>query len=85
MTEKRRGKPPLGSRFAFFRQSNYRGLSAQGLLGARMRRLRQGVRLQRPQARGLSGINRGALRLVVRAGRGRSRRLWRAQVIDLSV
>lgn len=39
-----------------------------------MRRLRQGVRLQRPQARGLSGIGGGggALRLVVRAGRGRA-------------
>lgn len=37
-----------------------------------MRRLQQVIRLQRPQARGLSGIGSGTLRLVVQAGRGRA-------------
>lgn len=73
MAENRRGKSPLGRQsLCFLPPVGLQGLSAQGLLGARMRRLRQGVRLQRPQAQGLSGVGGGALRLVVQAGRGRA-------------
>lgn len=51
-----------------------------------MRRLWLGVHLQRPSARGLSGVGGGALRLVVQAGRGRAgaAAVARAQVIDWS-
>lgn len=62
----------FGQPLCFLPPVGLQALWAQGLLGARMRRLQQVIRLQRPQARGLSGIGSGTLRLVVQAGRGRA-------------